>query len=285
MMTISERVALARQRLRAAGISESEASLDARLLAERVLGWDTAQLIADGVETEPAGFGDRYDALIARRARREPIAYITGRKEFWGLTFAVSPDVLIPRPESEMIVETALDVFPDPRQAFDAIDVCTGSGCIAVALGSERPAARIAATDVSEKALAVAAHNAASNGMQHRITFQRADLLDGVDGLFDLIVANPPYLRGPERQILQPEVRDHEPEVALFAGIDGLAIIRRFVPDAARHLRPGGTLIFEFGFGHDPDVEEIIDAAPELDLITLRRDLQGIARTAVARRR
>ena len=283
-MTIHERVAAGRDRLRAAGISSAEADLDARLLAERVLGWNTARFFTDAVEPEPAGFAERYERLIARRQSREPIAYITGRKEFWGLPFLVSPDVLIPRPETEVIVTSALQLFPDVRSVIDVADVCTGSGCIAVALASERPAARIVATDLSPAALKVAEANAAANGVADRIRFHVGDVLDGVDSTFDLIVANPPYVRAPERAILQPEVRDHEPHVALFGGGDGLAIIRRLVPSAAGRLRPGGVLIFEFGFGHDPDVEALILSTPGIELVRLERDLQGIARAAIVRR-
>jgi len=282
-MTIHDRVAAGSERLRAAGISQAEADLDARLLAERALGWDTARFFTSAIDPEPAGFADRYDQLIARRQRREPIAYITGRKEFWGLPFAVSPDVLIPRPETELIVETALELFPDVNSSIDIADVCTGSGCIAVALATERPKARIVATDLSPEALKVAEENAGTNLVGTRIRFRQADLLDGVESTFDLIVANPPYVRAPERAILQPEVRDHEPHMALFGGSDGLGIIRRLLPSAAARLRPSGVLVFEFGFGHDPDVEALVESTPGIELTEFKRDLQGIARAAVVR--
>lgn len=226
----------------------------------------------------------QYDALVARRAAREPIAYITGRQDFWDLTFEVSPAVLIPRPETEIIVEAALDLFPHPEAPLAIADICTGSGCLAVALARERPRAAILATDVSAPALEVARRNAVRHGVAHRIRFLLADLLRGVDEPLDLIVANPPYVQRRDRVSLQPEVREHEPEVALFAGEDGLFVIRGLVAQSAAHLKPGGIVMFEFGYGQDVEVEQLIASAPGLTLLELRRDLQGIARTAIAQR-
>jgi release factor glutamine methyltransferase len=278
-------VAEARRRLRDAGIPSAEADLDARLLAELTLGWTTERLFTSGNETEPSGFADRYQGLVSRRAAREPLAYIVGRREFWGLGFEITPDVLIPRPETELIVEAALDMFPRADDQLVIVDACTGCGCIAIALADERPAARVVATDVSARALDVARRNAAILGVDTRVNFQQADLLDGQVGPFDLIVANPPYVRDRDRPGLQPEVRNHEPSVALFGGDDGLQIVRRLVQQAVTRLRVGGYLIFEFGFGQDASIETLIADTGDLRLIGLRRDLQGIARTAVAERR
>lgn len=282
--TIYTRVAEARRRLRDAGIRSVESDLDARLLAEFALGWTTERFLTSADEPEPDGFARRYEELVSRRAGREPLAYIVGRREFWGLRFEVAPGVLIPRPETELVVEAALEILaPNDRQAIVA-DVCTGSGCIAVALAHERPLARVAATDISEAAVEIARRNAARHGVADRVQVTHADVLEGIAGPFDLIVSNPPYIREHERTLLQREVREHEPHVALFGGLQGLDLIERLVGQASARLRPGGHLIFEFGFGQDVEVEDFITSAPGLRLLELRRDLQGIARTAVARR-
>ena len=285
MTTIHERVAAARQQLREAGISIDEADLDARLLAEHILGWDATQFFTSANGPEPDDFQTAYVGLVERRARREPLAYITGRQAFWDLVFEVSPAVLIPRPESELIVEAALELYPSSTGVLAIADVCTGSGCLAVALARERSAARVVATDISGAALDVARRNAERLGVADRIEFVRGDLVDPVADPVDLIICNPPYVATRDRTGLQPEVRDHEPEIALFGGSDGLQIITRLVERAPTRLRTGGYLIFEFGFGQDEAIETLIGNAPGLRMLELRRDLQGIARTAVAERR
>jgi|SRR5436190_1537793 len=287
MSTIHFRVAAAREKLRAAGIPDDEADLDARLLAEHVLGWDTARFFSTAAaDPEPAGFADRFEALVARRAARAPISYIVGRQEFWGLSFEVSPSVLVPRPETELIVEIALEAIDARRGASTKVaDVCTGSGCIAIALACERQSTSFVATDTSESALNLARRNAAAHGVDRRVRFVNADVLERVDGPFDMIVANPPYVRDGDRATLQPEVRDYEPPQALFAGSDGLRVIRRLVPEAATRLEADGMLVFEIGFGHAEAVEHLISSTEGLRMVGLRRDLQGIPRAAVARRR
>jgi len=282
-VTLHARIAAARQRLREAGIPDDEADLDARLLAEHVLGWTTEQFFSAGDGPEPAGFADRYSALVNRRAAREPFAYIVGRQEFWGLAFEVSPAVLIPRPETELLVELALGSCGKDADVVIA-DVCTGSGCVAVAIAHNRPRVRVVATDVSDAALAVAQRNAETHGVQARIGFLRCDLLDGVAGPFDLVVANPPYVAERDRATIQPEVVNHEPTLALFAGDDGLDVIRRLVPASVNRLKPGGALLFEFGYGQDREVEELITNTRGLTMLELRRDFQGIPRVAVAHR-
>jgi release factor glutamine methyltransferase len=276
-------VAAARERLRGAGIPLDEAEIDARLLAEHVLGWDTARYFASADAAPPADFAARYEPLVARRLAREPLAYITGRQEFWDLTFSVSPAVLIPRPESEIIVEAALELFP-PDSAFSAADVGTGSGCLAIALAHERPGARVVATDVADGAMEMARRNAARHGVAERIQFVKTDLLESVAGPFDLVVSNPPYVPDADRATIAPEVRDHEPPIALFAGDDGLATIRRLINQATSRLRQGGFLIFELGFGQAERVAGLISARGGLTMVRIRPDLRGIPRTAVARR-
>jgi release factor glutamine methyltransferase len=282
-VTIHARVAAARQRLRDAGVSANEADLSARLLAQHVLGWTTERFLADGGDGEPTDFGRRFDALVARRAAREPLPYIVGHREFWHLDFEVTPAVLIPRHETELIVEAALALVPSITPATIA-DVCTGCGCVAVAIARERPAARLIATDVSEEALAVAHRNAVRHGVRDRVEIRHGDLLDPIDTICDVIVANPPYVVAGARPALQPEVRDHEPNVALFGGEDGLRLVERLVCDAPAWIRSDGWLIFEFGLGQDEEIEQMISDSPDLTLVDLKRDLQGIARTAIARR-
>jgi release factor glutamine methyltransferase len=282
MITINQRVAAARDRLRAAHLLPAEADLSARLLAQHLLEWDTAQLLTSGNEHEPDGFAERFDALVARRAAREPLHYIVGHREFWGLKLEVSPAVLIPRPETELIVEAVLALAP-ATQLFTMIDACTGCGNVAVAVAKERPNARIVATDISEAALEVARRNAARHGVEARVMFVQADVFGDIAGPVDLITANPPYV--PERHArgLQPEVGGHEPHVALFGGgYDGLTILERVVRGSPPLLRPGGHVICEFGFGQEIEVEEILKSLPELTIVELKRDLQGLARTAVA---
>ena len=284
-MSIHAQVSVARQRLRDAGITPTESDLDARLLAQHVLGWTTERFLTDAREPVPDGFTPRYDALVARRVTREPLAYIVGVREFWGLELEVTPDVLIPRAATELIVEAVQELFPDRSVPLTIADVGTGCGCVAVAIAYERRSALVEATDISRPALAVARRNAARHGVGDRIVFTHGDLLDGLHGVFDAIVANPPYVIDRARPALQPEVRDHEPSVALFGGVDGLGLVARLVSAAPERLRSGGYLIFEFGLGQDLEIEHLIERSPELTLVDLRRDLQGIARTAIARRR
>jgi release factor glutamine methyltransferase len=278
-------IAGARRQLESAGIDGNEAALDARLLAQHVLGWDTARLLTHEIEEAPADFRDSFTALVARREAREPLAYITGQKEFWNLTFLVTPTVLVPRPETELLVEIALQLFPDRESRFCAADAGTGSGCIAVSLAKERPRAVVLATDIAAGALAIARVNAGRHGVSQRIEFLETDLLDGAPDPFDLIVSNPPYIALVDGPSLQQEVRDYEPAVALFAGEDGLDAIRRLVAASVLRLNPRGSLVFEFGFGQEQAVEQLVSATPGLRLQEIRKDLQSIPRAAVAIRR
>lgn len=284
MNSVHEQVATARRRLQDAGLSASEADLSARVLAQHLLGWTTERLLVDGREAGPADFVTRFAEVVGRRAAREPLAYITGAREFWGLTFEVTPDVLIPRPETELIVEAALDRYPDRHGPVAVADICTGSGCVAIALAHERPSWTILATDISAPALAVARRNAIRHGVAGRVHFAVADLLETVQGPFELIVANPPYVRAGDRNGLQPEVRE-EPAVALYAGIDGLDAVQRLLTQAPSRLRDGGHFMFEFGFGQEIEIEQMVAQSASLALVDMRRDLQGIARTAVTQKK
>ncbi len=253
----------ARERFIRAGIPPDQAAIDAEVLARAAAGWDRATWLAR--RDEPAGTeaAARFEAMASRREEREPVAYITGVREFWGLDFIVSPAVLIPRPETELIVEAALERLADPARAWRIADVGTGSGCIAIALATERRAAMLTATDISEAALEVARQNATLRGVGSRIGFLRTSFLDDAIGPFDLIVANPPYVPTFARTALAPDVREFEPHAALFGhGADGLDEVRAILSQAATRLAPGGWLLMEFGFGQGDEVREAASGVP-----------------------
>jgi release factor glutamine methyltransferase len=277
-MTLGERVGRAREAIAAAGIRD--AALDAEVLARRILGADRAGYVVRLRDEEPAGFAAAYQHLVERRCRREPVAYIVGEREFWGLPFEVTPAVLIPRPETELIVEEALSLFGSQPPAV-IVDAGTGSGCLAVALALEFPAARVIATDISDAALSVAARNAARNGAA--VEFRSGDLLEPITESADLIVSNPPYVSSGDAPGLVPEVREHEPHVALFGGADGLAIYARLFPQAAARLRRGGRLIVEVGYDQDDRVAALASRDGWM-MSHVRQDLQGITRTLIFRR-
>ena len=228
--------------------------------------------------------------MIARRARAEPIAYLTGEREFFGRAFRVTPDVLIPRPETELVVEEALACLharrPDPERSRPpvVVDVGTGSGCIAITLALEYPSARVVATDISEAALAVAMDNARALDTADRVTFRHGPLLAGWNEPVDVIVSNPPYVAVTDRGALPDDVVRYEPATALFGGEDGLDVMRALIPAAAAALVPGGWLIMEMGLGQADEVQRLIREAPDLDLVRLTSDLQRILRVVVARR-
>ena len=280
--SLHRRIADARDSLVSAGVPAQHAPLDAEVLARHVLGWDRAELLARGREAPPAGFDESFNGLIARRQAREPVSLIIGTREFWGLDFEVTRAVLVPRPETEFIVEEALAAFAT-RSPGTIVDVGTGSGCIAVALAHEFPAARVMATDISEAALAVARRNAARHGVAERIDFRRGNLLDGVAERADLIVSNPPYVPRSVERAMAPEVVAYEPHVALFAGADGLELVGRIFEQAASRVAADGRLILEFGFGQEPEVEALASSTG-WKIERVREDLQGIPRTIVLRR-
>ena len=282
-MTIHDLVLGARNRFVNAGISTGLATLDAEVLARQVLGWDRARFLTDRNEAATSGFLLRYEPLVARRERREPVSYILGTREFWGLPFEVGPDVLIPRHETEFIIEEALALVARDSHPVIA-DVGTGSGCIGISLAREIPGARVIATDLSPHALEVARRNAVRHDVSERITFVETSFLDGIDEGVDLIVSNPPYVPSVSRPGLIPEVRDYEPSVALFGGEDGLPGLRSVLDASASKLAPGGWLVMEFGCGQDDCVTDLVRSASGLDLVKIRHDLQDIPRTVVCRR-
>jgi release factor glutamine methyltransferase len=212
------------------------------------------------------------------------MAYILGQCEFWGREFEVGPGVLIPRPETELIVEESLRRVGQEDEGL-VVDVGTGTGCLAVTLALERPRLRLTATDVSALALTWARSNAARHGVGDRIAFRRASLLGSVDpAAATLVVSNPPYVPSHTRDALPPEVLRHEPHEALFGGADGLDVVRQLVLAAPRALKAGGWLIFEFGFGQHPQVLELLATSRHWENVDIVNDLQGIPRTAIARR-
>lgn len=278
-MTLRQYLTAAKALLVAAGIEPAEAARDVLLLAMHTLTWDCATLHARDADPAPDGFAAAYEPAIARRSRREPVAYITGVQEFWNRDFAVSPAVLIPRPETELIIEEAMSL------AFITVaDIGTGSGCLAVTLAAEFPRAQVVATDISGPALEVARANADRHGMAGRIEFRETSYLDGIAGPFDLIVANPPYVTDAEYVTLAPEVLDFEPRSALTAGSDGLDDVRAILSCAAARLAPGGMLLIEIGFGQSEKVRLLVQAMPGLTLVRISPDLQGIPRIIVAQR-
>ncbi len=263
--------------------SVESAALDAELLLAAAAGVDRARLLTGSISLDSGSVG-RFRRMIARRAAREPLAYILGHKEFYGLDFEVSRDVLIPRPETELVVETALEVVheqPDAR----VLDLGTGSGAIAIAIAVNAPAAQIAAVDISAAALELARRNARRHRCEARIDFYLGDLFAALPcshQKYDLIVSNPPYVREDEMAALQPELARYEPHLALFGGQDGLDFYRRIAAGTASHLNTGGEVIVELGAGQQADIVRIMRAAG-LHIVQLLRDLAGHHRVLHAR--
>ncbi|HYP25531.1 MAG TPA: peptide chain release factor N(5)-glutamine methyltransferase [Blastocatellia bacterium] len=285
MPTIAEAIAQGAGRLRAAGVDDERRT--ASLLLCHALGVERTYLLSRPSEQVVEVRFQAYLEMVGRRASGEPSQYITGHQEFYGLDFNVTRAVLIPRPETEFLVEWVIERARECSRPGAAggpliVDAGTGSGCIAVALSAHIPEARVVATDISGAALDVARSNAARHGVGPRVEFLRGDLLGplsgrGLEGRVDLIASNPPYIPDRERQSLQREVRDWEPEGALFAGEDGLLFYRRLLSDAPRYLKPGGCLACEIGYGQLAPIREMIDPAL-WRLQDVRQDLQSIPR-------
>ncbi len=281
MTFLHERLEAGRERLVAAGIAPAAAAIDVDLFARTILGWDRARVLTARTEAAPEGLEPQFSEWILRRADREPSAYIVGNREFWGLDFRVTSDVLIPRPESEFIVEESLAILDQMKLTSPRLaDIGTGSGCLAISLAHEVHAAHVTATEISATALAVARENAYRLGVRDRVTCVETSFLDGVSGPFDLIAANPPYVKEGDKPALARDVR-HEPDVALFGGASGLQGVEAVLDAAVRTLVSGGWLVMEFGFGQEDDVRRLVAARPSLRIDRVRADLQGIPRTAV----
>jgi len=263
----------------------TEAQREARSLLSHAIGRDHSYLITHGDVQLTQEQAQLFQTFIERRSAREPVQYITGRQEFYKLDFEVSPAVLIPRPETELIVETAMELLKDVPAPFIA-DIGTGSGCIVISLLHVMAGARGIATDISPAALQTARRNAQRHCVSDRLKLVESDCFSGIDVTeqFSLIVSNPPYVAEIDLGTLQPEVRDFEPRAALVCGPDGLGIIRRLLLEAPGFLRARGHMLIEIGFGQSEMVRQLID--PQTwRLLEIRHDLQGIPRTVVLRRK
>jgi release factor glutamine methyltransferase len=281
-LTVSDALAAAAARLVAAGIDT--AALDAELLLRHVLEWDRASVIARAREPLDFGAAAALLRLVEARASRRPLQHLTGTQAFWRHDFLVTPDVLIPRPETEVLVEAALSAIKGIHAPV-VVDVGTGSGCIALSLAAERTDAEVHAVDVSPAALRVARENARRAALTHAVRFHEADLLapwEGAGPVFDLVASNPPYVASEEMETLAPEVRDFEPRLALVPPGSPLSMYERLAPAARALLRKGGALVLEVGAGQATDVSAVVSAAG-FSSVRAVRDLQGIPRTIVAR--
>ena len=260
--------------------------LNAELLLLFVLSRERAYLYAHPERELTPDEQSSFDEVVRERARGCPTQYITGHQEFWGLDLLVSPAVLIPRPETEHVVETILELvkeYPfDGPGRLKLLDVGTGSGCIALALASELPHAEIHACDISEEALEIARVNAARLALGGRVLFRKSDLISVYAGEhFDFVISNPPYVGECDADKVQKQVREFEPKVAVFSGREGMEIYRRLVPQADEHLRPGGWFVAEIGYSEEAKVRELLAGWAEIQVTP---DLQGIPRVVAARK-
>lgn len=281
MPTVEDLLATATRRLRAAGIEGARG--EARLLVRRATGWPPERLLAEPHGAVPLAAAARFEALLAARARRVPMAYVLGEREFWSLRLAVGPGVLVPRPESETLVEAALEAFPDRAAVLRVLDLGTGSGCLLAAVLHERPAAIGVGVDRSAEALALAAANLRALGLAARALLVRGDWGAALAGPFDLVLANPPYVAAGELAGLEPEVALHEPREALDGGPDGLDAYRAILPDLPRLLAPAGLACLEIGRGQEGPIAALA-AARGLEAVP-RADLSGTVRCLVLRLR
>jgi len=266
--------------------------MNAELLLMFTLGCDRAHLYAHTERELTSGEQARYEQALAQRAQGVPAQYITGHQEFWGMDFIVTPAVLIPRPETEHVVETVLRLIREPGEdarpplkasSFPRIvDIGTGSGCIALALAKELPRAEIHATDISAAALEIARANAARHQLENRTHFHKTDLLQGLDSnAFDFVVSNPPYVGESEEDQVQLEVRKFEPRDAVFAGPTGLEVIERLIPQTHAALKPGGWLVMEISGTIANGVKRLLEGWNQ---VQITNDLQGIPRVASAQK-
>lgn len=281
-VSIGNAITLGAQLLSVAGVDE--ARMEAGSLLAHVLGRDRTFIVVHAEDALTDEQIQKFRESVGRRAQGEPLQYITGRQEFFKLKFEVTPDVLIPRPETEIIVERALEFLRAKAGALIA-DIGTGSGCIVISLLNELPEACGVATDNSATALRVARRNAERHGVFDRLTLLESDLFSALDsiGQFDLIAANPPYVSDDKLETMQREVH-YEPRAALFAGTDGMSVIRRLLREAPYFLRSGGYFVFEIGFGQSGAVKNLIDR-DVWKLLEIREDLQRIPRTVVLQNR
>ncbi|HSY69974.1 MAG TPA: peptide chain release factor N(5)-glutamine methyltransferase [Edaphobacter sp.] len=282
-MTFRQALTTATARFVADPHLRDQAARDAELLLLHALQVSRVTLLAHPDRELTPGEQAVYEDTITRRLRHEPIQYITGQQEFYGLLLNVTPAVLIPRPETEHLVEAVLKLLPTNRPLKIA-DIGTGSGAIAIALAVHLPNAEIVALDISTEALAIAAANAREHDLADRIRFLQSDLLSALNDeaeAFDAVVSNPPYVAETDRATLHPQVRDHEPATALFAGETGLDIYRRLVSEAHNALKPNGLLALEIGYGQQ---QALIDLLANWREVSFIKDLQNVPRVVLAKR-
>ncbi|HEX6957190.1 MAG TPA: peptide chain release factor N(5)-glutamine methyltransferase [Ferrovibrio sp.] len=279
-MQIGELLLEATRQLKAAGVDAPR--LGAVLLLAEATGLSADRIRID-LDRAVAGEAEAaFRTMLARRLRREPISHILGRREFWGLEFCVTADVLDPRPDSETLIAAVLERIAERSAALRIVDFGTGSGCLLLALLHELPAAAGLGIDRSAAALAIAEANAARLGLSARARFRQGDWGAGLDGRFDILIANPPYIETAAIDGLEPEVAHHEPRLALDGGADGMAAYRRLIPDLARLAAPNAAVALEVGQGQDVAVAGLLEAAG-FGEIAVKADLAGIGRAVLAR--
>lgn len=286
-MDVADTLRTAARRLRASGSRSPR--LDAELLLAAALDCDRLRLFREPDRELTGEEAERFAMFLSRREACEPVAYIRGVRTFRALDIEVDPAVLIPRPETETLVEVALELLaaaPSAGREPLVLDVGTGSGCIALALAAENPFVRVVASDVSEKALVVAHRNVVRHGLERRVELIPSDLLEDLPATFrfDLVVSNPPYIPAAEYEHLERNVREYEPRLALYGGADGLDVYRRLIPAAAARLRPGGGLALEVGKGEAHAVGALVAATGAFGLVRGCADLAGIPRVIYAQR-
>ncbi|QQS11560.1 MAG: peptide chain release factor N(5)-glutamine methyltransferase [Rhodospirillales bacterium] len=281
MTTAGELVRSVARRLEEAGVGDGR--LEARLLLGDAAGWTTERIVADSETPLDPGIVARVERLAQRRVEREPMSHILGRREFWSLTFKVSPDVLTPRPDSEALVEAVLKALPDRGARLRVLDLGVGSGCLLLSLLHELPNATGVGIDRSERALAVARDNAAALGLADRATMTPGDWGEGIADVFDVVVSNPPYIRSDDIELLDPEVCDHEPWLALDGGPDGLDCYRRLAGQLGYLVRPGGWVALEVGKDQWEAVTRLVRHAG-FRVEAPIRDLGGVDRVVLGRR-
>lgn len=271
-----------------------EAKIDAEYLLSHILKCKRQELYLNSERQLTNQEINTFKGFIQKRSKRKPLQYIIGEEEFRGLIFKVTRDVLIPRPETELLVEEAVKIMERQRakgkgQKAIIIDLCTGSGCIAVSIAKEIPDSKVYSTDISEKALAVAKENAKRHSVEDRITFLQGSFLEplkdkGLEGKIDIMLSNPPYVSKKDMEKLQPEIKEYEPPLALYGGEDGLDSYRRIIPEALTYVKKGGYLILEIGYGQAEGVKELFGKNLAYVKIEIIKDLSGIERVVKARK-
>ena len=285
MTRIRDAVATLQHRLRSHGIPDDRLETDLLLMTALVT--DRASLYARLSDPLPPDVLGRLEALVERRLRREPMAYLMGYREFYGLSFHVGPGVFIPRPETELLVEDALAIAQKcwEQRRSTVVDVGAGTGAIGITLALHMPRARVIAIDVSVQALHIADLNRRRHGVADRVALVRGDLLGPVRVPVDMVVSNPPYVRSADLPTLEPEIRLHEPQEALDGGPDGLDVIRRLIPQATQMLRPGGALVMELSPQQASGAKVLVEEAFPDAVAHLSHDLAGLARALVVEKR